>query len=109
MTSNKYAVNPIIASFVILPSIVAITFGVGIAAAMLGSEYESSCVSNKGEEPVCTTRYAFKGAGNIDIPMPSLQVIAGAIGTSFGIWAGLRNGNIPSAFKKHLKEEGETL
>lgn len=107
MTSNKYAINPIFASFIVLPTVVVITFGIGVTAAMLGSEYESSCVGKTGEEPVCTTRYAFKGAGNIDIPMPSLQVIAGAIGTSFGIWAGFRNGNIPETLKKWLKTEAE--
>ncbi len=104
MNSTKYYVNPIIASFIILPSVVVITFGVGIGAAILGSEYESSCVVNEEKEPVCTTRYAFKGAGNLDISMPQLQAVAGVIATSVGIFSGVKSGNIQKALKLWLKD-----
>lgn len=76
-----------------------IVIGVGVAGTLLGSEYESSCVALPGEPPVCTTRFQYKGAGNLDIPMPSLQTVAAALGIGFGIYSGLKNGKLPNQLK----------
>ena len=71
----------------------------GVVAAALGSQYESSCTTKPGEEPVCTTRYAYKGFGDLDLPLPSLQVIAGAIGVGFGAYVAMKNGKLPPSVK----------
>lgn len=88
-----------VASVAIVCGTIIVIFGVGLGGAMVGSEYESSCVAKKGEEPTCTTRYVYKGLGGLDIPLPSLSVIASAVGMGFGIYAGLKNGKIPDAVK----------
>ena len=95
---KKFYIDEVTSVAIVCGTIIVI-FGVGLGGAMVGSEYESSCIASKGEEPICTTRYVYKGLGNLDIPRPSLSVIASAIGMGFGIYAGLKNGKIPDAVK----------
>lgn len=101
--TKKY-VNPVV-GIGILCGTVGIIFSIGIAGALLGSEYESSCSAKPGEEPICTTRYAYKGLGNLDISMPSLNTIAIAIGGGFGIYATIKSGKLPAQFRDMIDGE----
>ena len=101
MNIAKTYISPI-TGIVILCSSVVIIFSVGVGGALLGSEYESSCAAKPGEQPICTSRYAYKGLGNLDLAMPSLQTLAAAAGIGFGIYSGFKNGKIPSQLKEVL-------
>lgn len=62
-------------------------FAIAIAGVALGSEYESSCSGKAGEEPVCTTKYVYKGLALPDIDQETLKNAAWFIGTVGGAFA----------------------
>lgn len=101
MNITKTYISPITGIAIVCSSVI-IIFGVGIGGALLGSEYESSCAAKPGEQPICTSRYAYKGLGNLDLAMPSLQTLAAAVGIGFGFYSGFKNGKIPDRLKDFL-------
>lgn len=107
MTSKVEKVVETQTAIAIILLTLAIPLVIGVLGATAGIEYESNCSAVRGEKPVCTTRYAYKGLGNLDIPSDSLQAIAGAIGVMFGIYAGLKNGKIPEQLKEILGGEDD--
>lgn len=98
-TKLKYGYVDPLTGVAIVCTTVLLIFGVGIGGLLLGSEYESSCSAKPGEEPVCLKRYAYKGAGNLDISMPSLQTCALAIGAGIATYRAIKAGKVPEELK----------
>lgn len=107
-TKLKYGyINPLVGIGIVCSTVI-LVLGVGVAGALLGSEYESSCSAKSGEEPVCTTRYAYKGLGNLDLSLPSLQTAAVAIGAGFAAYATVKSGKLPVQLKNMFDGEEAT-
>lgn len=106
MKLNKIYLNPITGIAIVCTSLT-IMCGMVIVGASIGSSYESSCVAKLGEEPVCTTRYAYKGLGNLDVSLPSLQTVATLIAFGFTVYAGFKKGELPESVKQVLSGGGD--
>lgn len=106
MKLDKIYIHPITGIAIVCSSLI-IMVGLVVCGASLGSEYESSCTAQAGEEPVCTTRYAYKGLGNLDISLPSLQGWATLIAFGFTVYTGFKKGELPESVKQALRAGGD--
>lgn len=105
---NKIYIHPITGIAIVCSSLT-IMVGLVVGGASIGSEYESSCVAKAGEEPVCTTRYAYKGLGNLDVSLPSLQVVATAIAFGFTAYSAFKKGQVPTEVKQFFSANDDNL